>query len=202
MQAIAVQMDLETVLSGYFLKTGPTLEDVVQASTRYINNIVRRIADDLPVDVRPEVAQEVWLRLADETPTTFDPARGTGKQYLFGLVRNAVRTVRRSYGLPVSPGDTGETTAVAVLRQRVDDDETVLSNLVDVKATADVVNRVELNDVLSKANEKLRVCLGLAFVQAATLQQAAHSVGWSRFKLRRELEKLRRGVNKSPRRAA
>lgn len=153
-----------------------------------------RIGRGLPEDVIPEVLGETWTLLLARPVGDFDPARGSAKAYLYGLMQNAAKAVRalyaapgkprreRSLAHPIASAQEAQTTAP----QEVP--ELPLEEYTDAgRAASRLEAHLDVESILEAAPPAVARALLLIHGEGETLDEAARRQGLRRQQLGREL---------------
>lgn len=175
--------EIENKLVDFFTGEINNLEEVIIVSSPYIYKIIKSKSYNLPKDLFEDVFQEVCLKLLSLQTNTFDKTRGTGKQFLYGLILNAIQKVRRAYGLSYSRKPENEVISL--------DDKDANIQLESSYGKQQIENEIEARNLLSKADKQLRLCLFLIYFKSLAKDVAATKLGWSRFQLQRRLNTFR-----------
>lgn len=97
---------LNGLLIGFTLRHQEAAEQFKKVAPPIIRGLARRFGPDLPADLIDDVVSETYVILLGRSGRRFDPARGSAREFLFGIVGNAVKNVRannRPPGLPTRP---------------------------------------------------------------------------------------------------
>jgi len=94
---------LNRLLAGFVSRDDKAAEEFKKVASPIVRGLARRFGPDLPADIIDEVVSETYLLLLGRPGRCFDPARGSAREFLFGIVGNAVKNVRASNRPPGLP---------------------------------------------------------------------------------------------------
>jgi len=84
----------DQLLASFVLGDIEASDEFRKVAPPVIRGLARRFGPDLPADLIDEVVSETYLLLLGAPGRGFDRTRGSARQFLFGIVRNAVTNVR------------------------------------------------------------------------------------------------------------
>lgn len=194
------------VLSGFLARDPMGLRDAPATLMPVIRGLACRLAADLvSAGFCDEVVAETFTLLLSPTGRSFDPGRGTSRQYLFGAVLTAAAAVRVQYGaagvahndrrlrlvrdrcLDRDQCDSGDQTAAASPAV----DALIVQNRRNSRLHVDpayaICLRVDVENALKSASAEVRRAAVLVGEGDVSMSQAAAAVRLDRNTLRRRL---------------
>lgn len=186
---------LNRLLAGFVSRDDKAAEEFKKVASPIVRGLARRFGPDLPADIIDEVVSETYLLLLGRPGRSFDPARGSAREFLFGIVGNAVKNVRASNRPPGLP-----------TRRRKDEPERMGTSVITFDELLHSGDQRLLPDVRQiEARSDAQALLGtVASVFAAALiaihirgenaSSVSRRLGVSRFQINRALQRTRSAV--------
>lgn len=156
-----------------------------------IRGLARRFGPDLPADVIDEVVSETYLLLLGRSGAAFEASRGSAQKFLFGIVANAVKSVRASYRPPASRTRQhmnrlgSEQVVVPFEESQHGLGQRLLPDAQQVDAASDVAA------LFSGLTAVLAIAIVAIHIHGQDINKVARVLGVSRFQIRRALRQVK-----------
>lgn len=193
---------LNGLLVGFILRDQDAAEHFKKLAPPIIRGLARRFGPDLPADLINEVVSETYVILLGRSGHRFDPARGSAREFLFGIVGNAVKNVRaenRPPGLPTRPRkdepELAEAGVVAFDELLHRGTHRLLPDIRQIEARFDALA------LLGTVASVFTAALIAIYIRGENASSVSRRFGVSRFQINRALQKIHRAAQ-VPRRSA
>ena len=186
-----VQQALDRLLAEFVRHDQDAALEFRRVAPPIIRGLARRFGPDLPADVIDEVVSETYLLLLGRAGAAFEASRGSAQKFLFGIVANAVKSVRASYRPPASrtrqhigrPGS--EKVVVPFEESQHGLGQRILPDARQVDAAADVAV------LLSGLTAVLAIAIVAIHIDGQDINKVARALGVSRFQIRRAMRQVK-----------
>lgn len=174
--------ELAFLLGAYQLRDQYLAEQFDAATRPLLRSMARKRAWGLPKDAIEEVVQEVFLALLKPGAVSFDPQRGTARQYLMGRLLNAVKSVQIANGLRRTGSDFEEEAQREFVP--LDDARMPLSNVIPFAA---INARQLVGKMFADAGAEFQDACLRVWGDGESQAAVAEEMGLTRFALARKL---------------
>lgn len=167
-----------------------------------VRTISRRRAPDLPDDLHSEVAQEVWIALANRRPEHFRTSGKSAARYVAAHVPNAIQRIRSDYREPQQPARRQRRAASKQTSELGAPLVPSIEYIVDSRWVRDLAHTdasIDLDRIAHRAPSTVRQALYAIRNEGMSFIAAAHAVGIDRMTLLRQLRRLALGLPPSTR---
>jgi DNA-directed RNA polymerase specialized sigma24 family protein len=194
---------LNRLLVGFVLRDEQAAEEFKKVAAPIVRNLARRFGPDLPADLIDEVVSESYVLLLGRPGRSFDPARGSAREFLFGIMGNAVKNVRASNRPPGLPARRRKNEPESVEVPVIAFDELIHSGtqrlLPDIRQ---LEARIVVQALLGTVASVFAVALIAIHMRGESATSVSRRLGVSRFQIDRALQKIRCADQVRSRRAA
>jgi DNA-directed RNA polymerase specialized sigma24 family protein len=194
---------LNGLLLGFIRRYEEAAGQFKKVASPIIRGLARRFGPDLPADLVDDVVSETYVILLGRSGRGFDAARGSAREFLFGIVGNAVKNVRASNrppGLPTRPRKDKQELIVAPV---IPFDELLHSGtrrlLPDIRQ---IEAHIDARALLGTVASVLAAALIAIHVRGENASSVSRRLGVSRFQINRALQRIHRAAQPPGRSAA
>lgn len=194
---------LNQLLGGFVSREDKAAEEFKKVASPIVRGLARRFGPDLPADLIDEVVSETYLLLLGRPGRSFDPARGSAREFLFGIVGNAVKNVRASNRPPGLPTRRRKDEPELIATPVITFDELLHSGeqrlLPDIRQ---MEARIDTQALLGTVGSVLAAAIITIYIRGENASNVSRKLGVSRFQINRALQRIHRAVQLPARGAA
>lgn len=185
----AEQEELDRLLADFVRRDFQAARDFRRVASPIIRGLARRFGPHLPADLIDDVVSETYVLLLGRSGRRFDPRLGSARQFLFGVVQNAVKNVRAQYRPAGFPSRYGED-HFAAAQQVVAFDESIYSTDSGIPIVQ-IESNIDLAKLLTGISTLLAAAIIAIYVHGEKSAIVARRLGVSRFQIYRTLQSIR-----------
>ncbi len=194
---------LNRLLAGFVLRDEQAAEEFKKVVPPIVRGLARRFGPDLPADLIDEVASETYVLLLGRQGRSFDPARGSAHEFLFGIVGNAVKNVRASNRPPglrtrrrKDEPQLVETPVITFDELLHSAEQRLLPDIRQIEA------RIDAQALLGTVASVLAAAIIAIHIRGENASSVSRRLGVSRFQINRALQRIHRAAQPPARSAA
>jgi RNA polymerase sigma factor (sigma-70 family) len=189
-----------------YVSGGSDFTTLYNAARKPLMRIVARLAPFLPVDLREDVVQQLFVRLI-ENPPKYDPGQCSARTLTYGLLRNAVRHVRAGFALPGEKtrrrDNRNEQSSASLFSELTAQRTTPVNDITSEEIelapsphwTADSTRaRVQAHELLSQMPQEVGRAAWLVYAREYSITDTAIIMNKSRFAIARSLKEARQAA--------
>ena len=192
---------LTRLIVGFILRDEEAAEQFKKAAPPVIRGLARRFGPDLPADLIDDVVSETYVILLGRSGGGFDPTRGSAREFLFGIVGNAVKNVRATNRPPGLPTRLRKNEALEAWT--VPFDELLHSGVRPLLPDIHQIEaRIEARALLGTVASVFVAALIAIHVHGENASSVSRRLGVTRFQINRALKRIHSAVHNRTRSAA
>jgi DNA-directed RNA polymerase specialized sigma24 family protein len=187
----AFDASLENLYTGFLDRDPDKSKKFRSEISGFCTALIRRYGWSLPHDVQDEIVGETLCALLSPSARSYDPARGTFKEYLTGFVLNASRRLRdvlypslnRAKTVTEESGDTISSSSKILTLEEAE----LAERAHPLGVERGLMARIQINELLTAAPPMIRSAIEAVYIQEEPLSGFAARHGISRFALKRRM---------------
>lgn len=190
----AFDASVEDLYTGFLDRDPDKSKKFRNEISAFCTALIRRYGWSLPRDVQAEIVGETLCALLSPSARSYDPARGTFKEYLTGFVLNAARRLRDvlypSFSRARTVTEESSDGVSSASKISTLEEAELIQRTRPLEVETSLMAKIHVNELLTAAPPIIRSAIEAVYIQEEPLSGFAARHGISRFVLKRKMNEF------------